>query len=183
MNIIFLLVRRIGLLILVLSLSSCAVLMPSAQTPYLLGDGQTSTPVTSWKWIDARTSVLAENTQTREGLVIGESGLKPSSFEFIQAEFARAVAKYEEREALEAKLKGQTLRLISFEGSAGLRIRLSENQQGRWEVIRAKLVVAVGNSEYEASDVRSFNNSDKPSPLSPVIADAIAGLVRQIHMF
>ncbi len=183
MNIIFLLARRIGLLALIFSFSGCAVLMPSAQTPYQLSDGQTSIPVTSWKWIDARTSVIAENTQTREGLVIGEAGLKPSSFEFIQAEFARAVSKYEDREALEAKLKGQTLRLVSFEGTAGLRVRLSENQQGRWEVIRAHLVVTVGDSRYEASDVRTFNSSDKPSPLSPAIADAIAGLVRQIHMF
>ncbi|MEY4295425.1 MAG: hypothetical protein RLY82_1113 [Pseudomonadota bacterium] len=183
MTIFFSLLRRIGSLIVIFSLFGCAVLMPSAQTPYQLGEGLTSAAPTSWKWIDARTSVLAENTQTREGLVIGESGLQPSSFEFIQAEFARAVAKYDEREALEAKLRGQTLRLVSFEGSAGLRIRLSENQQGKWEVIRAHLVVTVGDSPYEASDVRTFNNSDKPRPLSPAIADAIAGLVRQIHMF
>ncbi|MEN9586655.1 MAG: hypothetical protein RIT15_230 [Pseudomonadota bacterium] len=183
MNIIFSLFRRIGLLALSLSLGGCAVLMPTAQTPYQLGEGLTSTPATSWKWIDARTSVPAENTSTRDGLIFGESGLQPSSFEFIQAEFARAVAKYDEREALEAKLRGQTLRLLSFEGSAGLRIRLSENQQGKWEVIRAHLVVTVGDTQYEASDVRTFNNSDKPSPLSPSIADAISGLVRQIHMF
>jgi hypothetical protein len=143
----------------------------------------TSIPATSWKWVDARASVPADNQSTRDGFIFGEAGLQPSSFEFIQAEFARAVAKYEEREALEAKLRGQTLHLISFEGSAGLRIRLSENQQGRWEVIRAHLVIKVGDSQYEASDVRTFNNSDKPSPLSPAIADAIAGLVRQIHMF
>ncbi len=183
MNMIFLLVRRIGFLILIFSLGGCAVLIPTAQTPYRLSDGAISIPSTSWKWVDARSSVRADNQSTRDGIIFGEAGLQPSSFEFIQAEFARAVANYDEREALEAKLRGQTLRLISFEGSAGLRIRLSENQQGRWEVIRAHLVVAVGNSEYVASDVRAFNNSDKPSPLSPVIADAIAGLVRQIHMF
>jgi hypothetical protein len=184
MNIIFSLFRRISLLALVFSLGGCSVLMPTAQTPYQLGEGLAPIPATtSWKWIDARTSVPAENTSTRDGLIFGESGLQPSSFEFIQAEFARAVAKYEEREALEAKLRGQTLRLLSFEGSAGLRIRLSENQQGKWEVIRAHLVVTVGDTQYEASDVRTFNNSDKPSPLSPSIADAISGLVRQIHMF
>jgi hypothetical protein len=166
-----------------LLLTACVTLMPTPDKPYTLGAGLAQVPATSWRWQDARGPLQPDNRSTQDGVIFGEAVLKPSSFEFIQAEFARAVAAHESSLELREKLNGQTIRLIEFEASAGLRVRLSERQQGNWDVMRAKVVVEVDGRRYQSQDVHTFSNSDQPSPLSPAMRDCLRSLANQIFLF
>jgi hypothetical protein len=165
--------------------AGCVTLMPTPDKPYTLGSGMNAINAANitWRWQDARPTPAPDNRATQDGIVFGEAVLRPASYEFIQAEFARVVARHEESKELQDKLRGKTIRLLSFEASAGLRVRLSESQQGKWDVMRVRMIVDVDGRSYEAGDVHTFSNSDQPSPLSPAIQNAIKGLVNQIHLF
>jgi hypothetical protein len=165
--------------------AGCGTLMPTPDKPYTLGNGISTINANNitWRWLDARATPAQDNRATQDGIVFGEAVLRPAPYEFIQAEFARAVAAHEESQELLDKLRGKTIRLLALESSAGLRIRLSESQQGKWDVMRVRMTVDVDGRSYEAGDVHTFSNSDQPSPLSPAIQNAIKGLVNQIHLF
>ncbi|TAG26921.1 MAG: hypothetical protein EAZ37_07195 [Burkholderiales bacterium] len=165
--------------------AGCVTLMPTIEKPYTLGAGLASVNAAtiSWRWQDARPKPAAENVSTRDGVLFGEAVLRPASFDFLQAEFARAVAAHEQSKEVQDKLRGKTIRLMVFESSAGLRVRLSESQQGKWDVMRAKIVIDLDGQRYESEDTHTFSNSDQPSPLSPAIRNAVEVLVNQIHLF
>lgn len=171
------------LLSLCLLLSACVTLMPTPEKPYTLGPGSAGIASVGWRWVDARGTLMQDNQSTQDGVMFGESVLRPSSNDFLQAEFARAVAAHEEADALRAKLQGKTIRLTGFETSAGLWVRLSQQQQGKWDMMRAKVTVEVDGQRYESMDTHRFRNSDQPSPLSPAVRTAVQSLVNQIHLF
>lgn len=165
--------------------AGCATLMPTAEKPYTLGAGLSAVnPATiSWRWQDTRPALVPDNRSTPDGVIFGEAVLRPAPFEFIQAEFARAVDSHENSKELQEKLRGKTLRLLAFESSAGLWVRLNERQQGNWDVMRTKIVIDLDGQRYESLDTHRFKNSDQPSPLSPAIRNAVEVLVNQIHLF
>lgn len=165
--------------------AGCVTLMPTPEKPYTLGAGLGSVNAAgiTWRWQDARPTPVQDNRSTQDGVIFGEAVLRPAPYDFIQAEFARAVAAHEESKELQDILCGKTIRLLEFESTAGLWVRLNQQQQGKWDVMRAKVVVDVDGQRYEALDTHRFSNSDTPSPLSPAIQDAIKGLVNQIHLF
>lgn len=178
-------IKRLGCLTVAVLCSACVTLMPTAESPYLLGEGLSTASAASvgWKWHDARGPLAAENRATREGLVFGEAVLKPRSFEFIQAEFARAVAANANANELREKLRGKTIHLHGFEAKAGLWMRFSDQQQGNWDVMRATVVIELDGQRYESTDTHRFSNSDQPSPLSPAVRNAVEVLVNQIYLF
>jgi hypothetical protein len=165
--------------------AGCVTLMPTPEKPYALGAGLSTVNASnvSWRWHDARPARMADNRPTQDGVLFGEAVLRPAPFDFIQAEFARAVAAHEQSKEVQEKLRGKTIRLLSFEASAGLWMRLSESQQGKWDVMRAKVVIEIDSQRYESLDTHRFSNSDQPSPLSPAIRNAVEVLVNQIHLF
>jgi hypothetical protein len=174
---------RLAVTCLISLLSACVTLMPTPEKPYILGAGSLDKSATTWQWVDARGSLTAENRSTQDGVIFGESVLRPASFDFIQAEFARAVAEHESAKELREKLQGKTIQLNVLDASAGLRVRLSERQQGNWDVMRVRIIIEIDGSRYEGGDVHTFSNSDQPSPLSPAVRNAIKGLANQIHLF
>jgi hypothetical protein len=155
---------------------------PSAADPYslvvppIVNDQQLS-PV--WFWVDARPTVELENQPTRDGYHFGDAVLSPRPFDYIKAEFVRQVALHEERAALLEKLNGKTIRLIEFDASVGLRIRLGEMQSNKWEAVRIRAVIEVDGNRYEASDTHPFRNGDKPSPVSIPMRAVVETLVNQ----
>jgi hypothetical protein len=179
------LLRASALFSLVLLFSGCVTLMPTPEKPYLLGAGLSSVNPSSisWRWQDARPAPSPDNRSTQDGVQFGEAVMRPAPFDFIQAEFARAVAAHEQSKELQEKLRGKTIRLLAFESSAGLWVRLNERQQGNWDVMRAKIVIDLEGQRYESLDTHRFKNSDQPSPLSPAIRNAVEVLVNQIHLF
>ena len=172
-----------ALLCLTLLLSACVTLMPTPDKPYTLGAGDARTINVGWRWVDARGALMLDNKSTQDGVMFGETVLRPPSNDFIQAEFARAVAAHEEADAIRTKLQGKTIRLVGFEASAGLWVRLNQQQQGKWDMMRAKVTVDVEGQRYESLDTHRFSNSDQPSPLSPAVRNAVQALVNQIHLF
>lgn len=167
-----------------LSLTACQTLMPTPEQPYAL---TTASPVhtqrSSWTWVDARRDVALHNTETPAGLVFGDAVMRPRPFEALQAEFEGAVAAHEASAELKARLQGKQIRLEAFEASVGLWTKFSERQQGSWEFVRVRLTVTVGDQRYEAIDVHRFSNSDRPSPVSIPLSNAVNSLVNQIHLF
>ncbi len=174
---------RVAFVCVTLLMSACATLMPTQEKPYILGVGGAGIAPAGWIWLDARGTLTPDNRSTQDGVIFGEAVLQPPSNDFIQAEFARAVAAHEQAPEIRAKLQGKTIRLVSFEATAGLWVRLSQQQQGKWDVMRAKIAVDVDGQRYESLDTHRFNNSDQPSPLSPAIRTAVQALVNQIHLF
>ena len=172
-----------AMLCLTLLLSACVTLMPTPEKLYILGIGTSGVTNVGWRWVDARGTLPPDNQSTQDGVIFGEAVLQPPSNDFIQAEFARAVAAHDEADAIRAKLQGKTIRLIGFEASAGLWIRLSQQQQGKWDMMRAKITVELDGQRYESLDTHRFSNSDQPSPLSPAVRTAVQALVNQIHLF
>ena len=171
------------LLCLTLLLGACVTLMPTPDKPYTLGAGDTRTSNVGWRWVDARGALMQDNKSTQDGVMFGETVLRPPSNDFIQAEFARAVAAHEDADAIRAKLQGKTIRLLGFEASAGLWLRVNQQQQGKWDMMRAKVTVDVDGQRYESLDTHRFSNNDQPSPLSPAVRNAVQALVNQIHLF
>ncbi len=177
--------RPLITLVAALLCAGCVTLMPTPEKPYTLGAGLSGVNVgnLTWRWQDARPAPAADNRSTPDGVLFGDAVMRPAPFEFIQAEFARAVASHEQSKEVQEKLRGKTIRLLAFESSAGLWVRLSESQQGKWDVMRAKIVIDLDGQRYESLDTHRFKNSDQPSPLSPAIRNAVEGLVNQIHLF
>jgi hypothetical protein len=174
---------RIAIACIALLLSACVTLMPTPEKPYILGAGGAGIAPVGWRWVDARGALTPDNRSTQDGVIFGDAVLQPPSNDFLQAEFARAVAAHEQAAELRAKLQGKTIRLISFEATAGLWVRLSQQQQGKWDVMRAKIIVELDGQRYESLDTHRFSNSDLPSPLSPAVRTAVQALVNQIHLF
>jgi hypothetical protein len=175
--------RRLAVVCAAILLCACGTLMPTPEKPYVVGAGGAGLAPVGWRWVDTRGPLMAENRSTQDGVIFGEAVLQPPSNEFLQAEFARAVAAHEQSAELRAKLQGKTLRLIGFEATAGLWVRLSQQQQGKWDVMRAKIIVELDGQRYESLDTHRFSNSDLPSPLSPALRNAVQALVNQIHLF
>jgi hypothetical protein len=172
-----------ALLCLTLLLSACITLMPTPEKPYTLGAGSAGIANVGWRWVDARGALKPDNQSTQDGVIFGEAVLQPPSNDFLQAEFARAVAAHEDASAIRSKLQGKTIRLMGFEASAGLWVRLSQQQQGKWDMMRAKITVEIDGQRYESLDTHRFSSSDQPSPLSPAVRTAMQALVNQIHLF
>jgi hypothetical protein len=78
---------RLAVTCLISLLSACVTLMPTPEKPYILGAGSLDKSATTWQWVDARGSLIAESRSTQDGVIFGESVLRPASFDFIQAEF------------------------------------------------------------------------------------------------
>lgn len=168
-----------------LCLTACQTLMPTPEQPYTLTTAS-STPMRGtggWNWVDVRRAVAPDNTSTPAALVFGDAVMRPRPFEAVQAEFERAVASHEASTELKTKLQGKQIRLEAFEASVGLWAKLSERQQGSWEFVRVKLTLTVDGQRYEAIDVHRFNNSDRPSPVSIPLSNAVNNIVNQIHLF
>ncbi|HSV47858.1 MAG TPA: hypothetical protein VLJ58_18860 [Ramlibacter sp.] len=170
-------------IVLTVALAGCQTLMPTAAQPYLLMEPATSPAQSAWQWTEARPPADFEVRETAAGVQFGDRVMLPRPAQAVQALFAQSVAAHEDAAQLRQHLAGKTLRLTALEAHAGLRTRLSERQVGQWEVMRVRLVVEVGPRSYEALDVHSFSNSERPSPLSIPLRNAVDNLVRQIHLF
>ncbi len=168
-----------------LCLTACQTLMPTPEQPYALTTASTANTQrsSSWTWVDARRAIVPDNTSTPAGLVFGDAVMRPRPFEAVQGEFERAVAAHEASAELNARLRGKQIRLEAFEASVGLWVKLSERQQGSWEFVRVKLTLTVDGQRYEALDVHRFSNSDRPSPVSIPMRNAVDSIVNQIHLF
>lgn len=168
-----------------LYLTACQTLMPTPEQPYALTTASSAHAqrTGTWNWVDARRVVAPDNTSTPAALVFGDAVMRPRPFEAVQTEFERAVASHEASTELKTKLHGKQIRLEAFEASVGLWAKLSERQQGSWEVVRVKLTLTVDGQRYEAIDVHRFNNGDRPSPVSIPLSNAVNNIVNQIHLF
>jgi hypothetical protein len=175
----------LGLLLSLLSPAN-AWFGPSAEKPYALAvpplEAKDALQPT-WQWKDAREKIELDNRQTRDGYMFGDTVFKLRPYDYLQAEFVRQVALHEEREALLEKLQNKTLRLLDFEASAGLWLRLSERQGSQWQTVRVRAVVDFDGSRYEAVDNYPFKSSEKPSPVSVPMQDMVKSLVNQFLLF
>lgn len=175
--------RRACACVLVIGLAGCQVLMPTPDKPYQIAAPGEAVPTGVWTWVDERTAVPADNVSSADGLRFGDAVMNPRPFTQLQVEFARAVAQHEAAAELRQKLDGKTLRVHELELAVGLWARLSQRQQGAWEFVRVRIVVDVDGSRYEARDVHPFDNSERPSPVSIPLRNAVQNLVQQIHLF
>lgn len=159
---------------------------PSAESPYVLAltpleKEQLPTPV--WTWVDARAGVELENRPTRDGYRFGDTVFRPRPLDYLSAEFLRQVALHEERSELLEKLSGKTIRLVQFDATVGLWLRLSEKQSGKWETVRILAVIDVDGSRYESNESHPFKSAEKPSPVNIPMSDVVKSLVNQILLF